>query len=228
MQTTSPLLQKTITVLLVEDDIAFVKIVQHHLQKFQGGEFKLIWKETIEQALSEVHTNRAIDIVLCDFKLPGGNGLELVLQLNALNTEIPLIIVSAMRDYKLAIDAMKLGVEDFLLKDDLSELLLPHTILNALEKAQTRKQMVAVEKRMLIAEKRAEAIRELVVTVCHEFNNPLAAIKISADLLSRQFNEEEKGLLKTFEQNFQKIEQEIKRLRDINFEKINFREVTLS
>lgn len=227
MKTTSPP-QKTITVLLVEDDIAFVKIVQHHLQKFQGGEFKLIWKETIEQALSEVHTNRAIDIVLCDFKLPGGNGLELVLQLNALNTEIPLIIVSAMRDYKLAIDAMKLGVEDFLLKDDLSELLLPHTILNALEKARTRKQMVAVEKRMLIAEKRAEAIRELVVTVCHEFNNPLAAIKISADLLSRQFNEEEKGLLKTFEQNFQKIEQEIKRLRDINFEKINFREVTLS
>lgn len=221
-------MQKTITVLLVEDDIAFVKIVQHHLQKFQGREFKLIWKETIEQALSEVHTNRTIDIVLCDFKLPGVNGLELVLQLNALNSEIPLIIVSAMRDYKLAIDAIKLGVEDFLLKDDLSELLLPRTILNALEKARTRKQMVAVEKRMLIAEKRAEAIRELVVTVCHEFNNPLAAIKISADLLSRQFNEEEKGLLKTFEQNFQKIEQEIKRLRDINFEKINFREVTLS
>lgn len=228
MQTTSPPLQKTITVLLVEDDIAFVKIAQHHLQKFQGREFKLIWKETIDQALGEVHGNKAIDIVLCDFKLPGGNGLELVLQLNALNTEIPLIIVSAMRDYKLAIDAMKLGVEDFLLKEDLSELLLPRTILNALEKARTRKQMVAVEKRMLIAEKRAEAIRELVVTVCHEFNNPLAAIKISADLLSRQFNDEEKGLLKTFEQNFQKIEQEIKRLRDINFEKINFREVTLS
>ncbi len=228
MQSASPLPQKNVAVLLVEDDIAFVKIVQHHLQKFQGREFKLIWKETIDQALAEVETNKALDVVLCDFKLPGGNGLELVLQLNALNTEIPLIIVSATRDYKLAIDAMKLGVEDFLLKDDLSELLLPRTILNTLEKAHTRRQMIAVEKRMLIAEKRAEAIRELVVTVCHEFNNPLAAIKISADLLSRQFNDEEKKLLKTFDENFLKIEREIKRLRDINFEKIDFREVPTS
>lgn len=224
MQTHPLQMQKTVTVLLVEDDIAFVKIVQYHLQKFQGREFKLIWKESIEHAIAEIQQNKAVDIILCDFLLPGGNGLDLVLQLNAMNSDIPLIMVSAMRDYKLAIDAMKLGVEDFLIKDDLSELLLPRTILNALEKARTRKQMQAVEKRMLIAEKRSEAIRELVVTVCHEFNNPLAAIKISADLLSRQFGEQEKGLLRRFEENFQKIEQEIKRLRDINFEKINFRD----
>ena len=84
-------------------------------------------------------------------------------------------------------------------------------------------QLRAVEKRMLIAEKRAEAIRELVVTVCHEFNNPLAAIKISADLIRRQApTEEDKNILKGFEENFQKIESEVKRLRDISFERIDF------
>ena len=76
---------------------------------------------------------------------------------------------------------------------------------------------------MLIAEKRADAIRELVVTVCHEFNNPLAAIKISADLIRRQTpSEDDKSLLKGFEENFQKIESEVKRLRDISFERIDF------
>jgi len=216
--------QKLITVLLVDDDIAFVKVAQHHLQKFQGREFKLIWKERVEGALAEVQANRTIDIILTDYNLPGGNGLEFCLQLNAMNSEIPIVFVTASRNFKLAIDAMKLGVEDFVVKEDLSELLLPKTIINVIEKARTRKQIRAVEKRMLIAEKRAEAIRELVVTVCHEFNNPLAAIKISADLLARQFTENEKSLMRDFEQNFQKIEREIKRLRDINFERITFRE----
>lgn len=208
----------------MDDDIAFVKIAQHHLQKFQGREFKLIWKERVEDALAEVRSNRNLDIIITDYNLPGGNGLEFCLQLNAMNSEIPIIFVTSTQNFKLAIDAMKLGVEDFVVKKDFSELLLPKTIINALDKARTRKQIHAVEKRMLIAEKRAEAIRELVVTVCHEFNNPLAAIKISADLLARQFTENEKTLLREFEKNFQKIEREIKRLRDINFERINFRE----
>jgi len=212
--------QKLITVLLVDEDIAFVRVVQHHLQQFQGREFKLIWKERVEDALTEVKSNRNLDVILTDYNLPGANGLEFCLQLNTMNSDIPIIFLTATRNFKLAIEAMKLGVEDFIVKEDLSELLLPKTIITALDKARTRKQIQAVEKRMLIAEKRSEAIRELVVTVCHEFNNPLAAIKISADLLARQFTENEKSLMRTFDENFHKIEQEIKRLRDINFERI--------
>lgn len=220
----NPGTHKLITLLLVDDDITFVKISQHHLQKFQGREFKLIWKERVDDALSEVRTNKNIDIIMTDFNLPGGNGLEFCLQLNAMQSEIPIIFVTGTRDFKLAVDAMKLGVEDFLVKEDISELLLPKTIINALEKSVTRKQREAVERRMFIAEKRAEAIRELVVTVCHEFNNPLAAIKISADLLSRQFTDTEKVQMHEFDGHFHKIEREIKRLRDINFERIDFKD----
>jgi nitrogen-specific signal transduction histidine kinase len=140
-----------------------------------------------------------------------------------MNSETPIVFVTATRDFKLAIEAMKLGVEDFLIKEDLAESVLPRTILNVLDRVRMHKQIRAVEKRMLIAEKRAEAIRELVVTVCHEFNNPLAAIKISADLIRRQApSEEDKNLLRGFEENFQKIESEVKRLRDISFERIDF------
>lgn len=220
----NPGTHKLITLLLVDDDITFVKISQHHLQKFQGREFKLIWKERVDDALAEVRANKNIDIIMTDFNLPGGNGLEFCLQLNAMQSEIPIIFVTSTRDFKLAVDAMKLGVEDFLVKEDISELLLPKTIINALEKSVTRKQREAVERRMFIAEKRAEAIRELVVTVCHEFNNPLAAIKISADLLSRQFTDTEKVQMREFDGHFQKIEREIKRLRDINFERIDFKD----
>jgi FixJ family two-component response regulator len=220
--------QRLLHVLLVDDDISFVKIVQHHLQKFQGREFKLIWKESVDQALEELRSNTKIDIIITDYLLPGSNGLEFCLQLNQINNATPIVFITSTRDFKLAVEAMKLGVEDFLVKEDLTESLLPRTILNVLEKVRVRKQAASVEKRMLIAEKRAEAIRELVVTVCHEFNNPLAAIKISTDLLQRQeLSAADKKILKKFERSFLKMEEEIRKLRDINFEKIDFHNIKL-
>jgi signal transduction histidine kinase len=76
-----------------------------------------------------------------------------------------------------------------------------------------------------MAENRAQVIRELVVTVCHEFNNPLAAIKISFDLFQRQTADIVlPELLKSFENRFNAIDSEIKQLRDLNFEKIDFHE----
>jgi len=217
-----PRSQKPISVLLVDDDISFAKIVQHLLQQFQNRDFKLIWKESVEDALQEVKQNSTIDLILTDYVFPGSSGLEFCLQLNQMNSEIPIVFVTATRDFKLAIEAMKLGVEDFLIKEDLAESLLPRTIINVLDRARMHKQIKAVEKRMLIAEKRAEAIRELVVTVCHEFNNPLAAIKISADLIRRHdLSDDDRTVLKEFEASFQKIESEVKRLRDISFERID-------
>lgn len=217
-----PRSQKPISVMLVDDDISFAKIVQHLLQQFQNRDFKLIWKESVEDALQEVKQNSTIDLILTDYVFPGSSGLEFCLQLNQMNSEIPIVFVTATRDFKLAIEAMKLGVEDFLIKEDLAESLLPRTIINVLDRARMHKQIKAVEKRMLIAEKRAEAIRELVVTVCHEFNNPLAAIKISADLIRRHdLSDDDRTVLKEFEESFQKIESEVKRLRDISFERID-------
>jgi signal transduction histidine kinase len=80
-----------------------------------------------------------------------------------------------------------------------------------------------------MAESRAQVIRELVVTVCHEFNNPLAAIKISFDLLQRQTMETvTPDMLKSFESRFNTIDSEIKQLRDLNFERIDFHETKTS
>ncbi|MCI0706362.1 MAG: response regulator [Ignavibacteriae bacterium] len=220
---------KITNVLLVDDDVAFVKIVQHHLQKYQDHEFKLVWKDNVEDAIEETKTNTGLDIIITDYQFAGATGLDFCLQLNQLNNQTPIIFITSMRDVKLAIEAMKLGVDDFLVKDDLAESLLPRTILNVLDRVQRHEQLQAVEKRILIAEKQAEAIRQLVVTVCHEFNNPLAAIKISSDLVQRQqLSAEDKSEMKKFEEFFIQIDTEIKRLRDINFEKYEFRKLSTS
>ena len=219
---------KPLSVLMIDDDITFIKVVQYQLQKFQGRKFNLTWKESVEEGLAEIERKPPIDIILTDYNFPSSNGLEFCLKLNQMESKIPILFLTGNRDVKLAVEAMKLGVEDFLVKEDLDQSHLPRAIINAVERVQTRNQIQAVEKRMQIAENRAEAIRELVVTVCHEFNNPLAAVKISADLVQRTpLSEEARNLMEEFDGSFQKIETEIKRLRDINFEKISFHDVAI-
>jgi len=69
-----------------------------------------------------------------------------------------------------------------------------------------------------MAESRAQAIRELVVTVCHEFN-PLAAVKISSISCNVKLWKSHSQSDESFENHFNTIDSEIKRLRDLNFEK---------
>jgi FixJ family two-component response regulator len=215
--------QKSVHVLLVDDDVTFAKVVQVILKRFQQSTFVVIWKDSVEGALTEIAQNQGIDIIIMDYYFPTSNGLEFCLQLNQMGRFIPILFLTGYRDFKLAVEAMKLGVEDFLLKEDLNEAHLPRTILSILDRVHIRKHKQAVEKRLAMAESRAQAIRELVVTVCHEFNNPLAAVKISFDLLQRQPLETvPPEVMKSFENSFNTIDLEIKRLRDLNFEKIDF------
>ena len=214
-----------VRILMVDDDVAFSRVVQAILQLYRQRKFIITWKESVESALVEIEQNREIDLILIDYYFPTSNGLEFCLQLNQMGRSIPIIFLTGARDFKLAVEAMKLGVEDYLLKGDLDQAYLPRTILSILDRVLLRKHKLSIEKRMAMAESRAQVIRELVVTVCHEFNNPLAVIKISFDLLQRQIMETvAPEMMKSFESHFNTIDSEIKQLRDLNFEKINFHE----
>ena len=214
---------KSISVLLVDDDPSFARVFQDSLLKARGIVFRVTRKTNVDDALLAIKANPLFDIIVTDFVLPDLNGLDFCLRLSQMEQKIPVVMISSTKDIKLAVEVMKLGVEDFLVKDELDEAHVPRTLVNILDRIRVKSQMHAVEKRMNIAENRAQAIRELVVTVCHEFNNPLAAIKISSDLLQRvPLLEGQQKLLTEFDLNFQKIESEVRHLRDITFEKIDF------
>ncbi len=217
---------KAISVLLVDDDVSFARVFQDSLLKARGIDFRVTRKTNVDEALATIKANPLFDIIVTDFVLPDLTGLEFCLRLSQMEQRIPVVMISSTKDIKLAVEVMKLGVEDFWVKDELHEAHVARTLVNILDRIKVKNQMRAVEKRMSIAENRAQAIRELVVTVCHEFNNPLAAIKISSDLLQRvPMPEHQQTLLREFDLNFQKIESEVRRLRDITFEKVDLEAV---
>jgi response regulator of citrate/malate metabolism len=208
--------QAPITVLIVDDDIAYAKLVQQNLQKFTGTKFNILWKQNAEAALEELQRKKTVDIILMEYFFPGRNGLDFVKQLREGSIETPIIFLTATKDYRVAIEAMKIGVEEYLLKEEASETFLPRTILNVLDRVQLRKQIAEAERNRVFAERRTEAIRELIVAICHEFNNPLTAIKLTADAMARQdLPVKQKEMVADISADIQTIEGKIKKLQNV-------------
>jgi DNA-binding NtrC family response regulator len=217
-----------VNVLIIDDDISYVRIAQMHLKKYQGRRFNIIWKEDGTKGLEELEHNSGIDVILMDYYLPHINGIEITKKIRNRNINTPIIFLTSNKDFRLAIEVMKLGVEDYLIKEEMSETILPTTLLSVLERVKLKQQISAVEKNKLIAQKRSEAIKELIVTICHEFNNPLAAIKISTDIVARQkLSSDDRKLIEELDTSISLMEDEINKLKNIAFDKFDIHENAL-
>ena len=211
--------KKIITVLVVDDDASFATVIRQYLKRYQDFEFAVVVAQDANSVLEQLRTNPSINLILMDYYLPDASGLEITKRISDEHFEVPIIFLTANKDFRAAIEAMKFGAEDYLLKEDIKDTILPRTVVNVYEKWQLKKEINEAEKQKILVQKRSEAIKELVVTMCHEFNNPLAAIKISTAILTRQASSEsEKELLNTFNRNVNALEGEITKLRDLNFE----------
>jgi len=213
----NPMDPTTIHVLFVDDDADYVTVVQHQLHTFAGKKFELTWLNDGEKAITHLKTEKKPDLIIMDYYLPNTNGIGITKRLSEEGFSIPIILLTSNKDFRTAIEAMKFGIEEYLVKEDITDTILPRTIINVLERVNLKRQIEDAEKEKLLSVKKTEAIQELVVTMCHEFNNPLAAIKISSDILSRQkISEEERQLVQRLNVSISQLEKQIIRLRDLN------------
>ncbi len=209
--------ERPIELLLVDDNPNYVDVLEHQFSSFPGKSFKITWKNDGDQAIEHLRTGAPTDLIIMDYYLPGANGVEVAKRIMDAGFSLPIILLTSQKDYRIAIEAMKFGIEEYLIKEELTDTVLPRSILTTIERFQLRRKMKEVEKEALFSEQTAKSIQALVVTICHEFNNPLAAIKISSDILSRQASSpEERALLSELNKNIVTLEQNIIKLRDLN------------
>jgi DNA-binding NtrC family response regulator len=214
-------LPEVINLLFVDDDTSYVAAAQQLLSKYEGKKFNITWKQGGAAAIEELERNSSFDVIMIDYYLPEINGMDVIKTIREKKFETPVVLLTSNRDFRLAIEALKYGVEDYVVKDEAVESVLPRIIVNVLERVQLKRMIAHQAKADLIAKKRTDAIQELVVTVCHEFNNPLAAMKISVDILARQqLTPGARQLIEQLDKNIGLIEAETIRLRDINFDSI--------
>lgn len=186
MPDTSNLRYSDITVLYIEDELATREQVARVLSS-RG--YRLILSENGQQGL-EAYLKHTPDITLTDIMMPQMNGLEMARQIRKISPEAQIICMTAFSETNYLIDAIDIGINQFVLKPiEFSRL------LKALDHCH---EMVNLRKRHRILEaenqrtRKMEAIGVLAGGIAHDFNNLLQVIlgyvslaRMSADPSSR-------------------------------------------
>ena len=130
-------------ILIVDDEeklrSLFGRIVRSEgFEVFEAGDCKTAIKK-LEQ--------NDIDAVLCDVKLPDGNGVELVQKIKTKNNHAEVVLLTAYGNIADGIQAMKNGAFDYIVKGDDNEKIIP-LLYRAIEKAQLKKRVNELEKKV--------------------------------------------------------------------------------
>ena len=168
-------------ILIVEDDEAVAASYQHILKRSLEYNYKIKSVTSAEDALESVKKVGAFDVVLLDFYLPGITGGEFLRALRTRDQETVVIVISSSQEYKIVHDVFKLGADDYLTKDELTNAyVLEKAILAGLEKKEYQREMARNE----VVRQRMDAITTIIRTVHHELNNPMAIIDLTLNKLT--------------------------------------------
>lgn len=116
--------------ILVIDDEAPIRETLKEILEYE--QFEVSLADNGEKAWQLVQKND-YDVILCDVKMPGIDGMELLEKVQALKPEIPMVMISGHGNVEMAIESTKKGAYDFITKPpDLNRLLI--TLRNAIDR----------------------------------------------------------------------------------------------
>jgi DNA-binding NtrC family response regulator len=101
-------------IFVVEDDQLFAKTLKFHLSLNPDYEVELY--PDGKKCLDNLYKNPAM--ITLDYNLPGLTGLQVMRKIKELNKDIPIIVISSQHDVKVAVDLLKEGAYDYIVKDE--------------------------------------------------------------------------------------------------------------
>lgn len=100
------------TFLIVDDHRSTTEAIQKIVEENQD---QALVAHSAEQAF-EIFRSSSVDLIITDVKLPGKSGLDLLKQVHEIDSDIPVIVITAFGTIQNAVDAMKLGALDYIAK----------------------------------------------------------------------------------------------------------------
>jgi signal transduction histidine kinase len=168
----------SLRILLLEDDPSDAELVQATLEADQ-----LVCDVNVIKTRAEFLTgleSQQIDLVLADYKLPSFDGLSALKLLLSIRPDLPFIFVSGTFGEESAIEALKIGATDYVLKTRLSKLV--PAVRRALREKVERQRLIELEDTLGQIQK-METLGQLTGGIAHDFKNLLMLITGNLEII---------------------------------------------
>jgi PAS domain S-box-containing protein len=127
-------------ILLIEDEPAYARLISEQLRVGPGPRW---WVETAErlQAGLERLSRGSIDVVLVDLSLPDSRGLETFTSVQASVPHVPVIVLTGCNDDALALEAVRRGAQDYVVKGQVDGWMLGRVLRYAIERKRASEEL---------------------------------------------------------------------------------------
>ena len=155
-----------LTLLVVEDDQGISRLLERNLVR---AGFQTDSAANGCDAIARVNNDDDI-ILLLDYQLPDMTGKQVVEKLSAAGYQVPFVIMTGQGDERIAVEMMKLGARDYVVKDASFMDLLPQVVKRVVREVNAERKLKVAEAEVLDYAKQLETLFNIGVTISQTIN----------------------------------------------------------
>ena len=151
-------MKETLKILLIDDSELDAELI---MNKFEEAKIPVEYSQVDNARAMEAQLKEQDwDIILCDYSMPSFNAFEAIKSIQKFNPFLPIIIVSGVIGEEQAVELMRSGCRDCIMKHNMSR--IPSVVLRESQEAKLRKENLKLQNRMnlyhLLADKASDAM----------------------------------------------------------------------
>ncbi|HEY9637851.1 MAG TPA: response regulator, partial [Coleofasciculaceae cyanobacterium] len=122
-------------ILLIEDNLAEARLLQEVLKGTVLSRFNLVHVKRLGEAIMHLQTDN-FDVILLDLTLPDSYGLASLDSIIQYAPTLPIVVLTNTNDDELAVEAVRHGAQDYLVKRQMNQDILVRSLRYAIERKQ--------------------------------------------------------------------------------------------
>ncbi len=131
-------------IFIVEDDPWYGQVLMYHLSL--NPDYDVALYSTARELLGSLH--KLPDLICMDFGLPDMDGDKLLKEIRSRNEYLPVVVISAQEDIAVAVNLLKAGAKDYIIKDDHAKEMLWKSVVNIRENLSLKKEVEELKEQL--------------------------------------------------------------------------------